>query len=749
MGIEGQFWIENPETGRHYSLGADQGEGGALLIGRLARNDVALLDDLSVGGRHARIEQSGADLVLVPLSTTATTLLNDQPVDTPIALHEGDRIRLGNSTLIVRLGTPPVAQQSLLPQVIGRDALAADILIDHPTVSRRHALVEGMGDRLQIKDLGSTNGTFVNGEAIGSQSVIVGQGGRIDIGPFAFVVASGRLVPAEKNRDVPLLAASRLACVVTDRTSGQPLTLLDDVSIALAAGSFTCIIGESGSGKSTLIRQLSGRVAAQHGAIAVRGLDLARHFEALKQDLAYVPQDDLLHQALTLEQALGYCARLRLPIDQTPEDIASAVEGALAAVDLSARAATSIADLSGGQKKRASLACELLTRPSLLFLDEVTSGLDEATDREVMHLLARLANEGMAIVCVTHTLANIEATASKLVVMARGGIPVFDGPPREALARFDISRLGEVFDRLADPAIIAAARAHNAALPAAQPAAAMQSANQPEPTGHTIGERLRQMTVLVPRNARLKLADRRGLIMAAVQAVVIGGLLGYAFSDFGTGGQVVQSQLSLLMLLGMAALWIGCNSASQDIVGERTIFDRERDAGLSVAAFVLAKAVVTGAYTVVQLVAVLVLLWLGAQEIPGGFTTQLPLIAAGGLVGVTIGLTISAWCTTRDQANILVPLALIPQLILAGMLVPALPAFGQTVSELAVSAYWITEGLKANFIDNARPINQLDLATGSFAPLVSVGSSKAWLLLGLHALVFISAAMRGARRRPS
>ena len=122
---------------------------------------------------------------------------------------------------------------------------------------------------------------------------------------------------------------------------------------------------------------LAGRALPSEGTVLLNGVDLHANFQALKRDIAYAPQQDVLHEQLTLRQALDYAAQLRLPPDTTAAQRRAAVDEAARSVDLFERLDQRIGALSGGQKKCASLASEILSRPSLLFLDEVTSGLDE------------------------------------------------------------------------------------------------------------------------------------------------------------------------------------------------------------------------------------------------------------------------------------------------------------------------------------------------------------------------------------
>jgi ABC-type multidrug transport system ATPase subunit len=216
-----------------------------------------------------------------------------------------------------------------------------------------------------------------------------------------------------------------------DRPRGVPRRILHGANLHILPSEFVVVIGSNGSGKSTLMNIIAGRVLPSEGTVLLNDRDLHANFLALKQDIAFVPQQDVLHEQLTLRQALDYTAQLRLPPDTTVEQRRAAVNEAARSVDLLAQLDQRIGALSGGQKKRASLASEILNRPSLLLLDEVTSGLDESTDWQIMRLLRRLADGGVTIVVVTHTLANVPEFCDKVICMGRGGQPTFVGaPPR-------------------------------------------------------------------------------------------------------------------------------------------------------------------------------------------------------------------------------------------------------------------------------------------------------------------------------
>src|SRR4029077_19572192 len=266
-------------------------------------------------------------------------------------------------------------------------------------------------------------------------------GDRINIGPFELTF-DGSALRAWQSGNVELQVRGISYDVRVNRAgAAAQQRILHNASVRIRPSEFVCIIGANGTGKSTLMNIMAGRTLPSEGSVLFNGVDLHANFRALKRDIAYVPQQDVLHEQLTLREALDYTARLRLPPDTTSEQRRAAVDGAACTGDLFDRLDQRIGALSGGQRKCASLASEILSRPSVLFLDEVTSGLDESTDWDIMRLLRRLADEGMTIVVVTHTLANVAEFCDKVICMGRGGQPTFIGTLPEALDFFAVRRL--------------------------------------------------------------------------------------------------------------------------------------------------------------------------------------------------------------------------------------------------------------------------------------------------------------------
>ena len=203
------------------------------------------------------------------------------------------------------------------------------------------------------------------------------------------------------------------------------------------------VIGESGSGKSTLLKALAGVSSPTAGEVTVNDDPI----ETRLTDVGYVPQDDIVHKELSVREALTYAARLRLPADTSDEELAVTVSRVLEEVALTPHADTRIGSLSGGQRKRTGVACELLGRPSLLFLDEPTTGLDPGLESRMMALLRELANESRAVVVVTHATKNL-GLCDRVAVMGRGGHLTYYGTPGGALDFFQAEDHDGVYDAL-------------------------------------------------------------------------------------------------------------------------------------------------------------------------------------------------------------------------------------------------------------------------------------------------------------
>jgi ABC-type multidrug transport system ATPase subunit len=600
---------------------------------------------------------------------------------------------------------------------IGR-AQENDIVVGDVLVSRKHAELRGNpADGYTLVDLGSHNGTFVNGQRI--EEVRLEQLDVVGIGRTQFRLVGDGLEEYVDTGEITFEAAG-----ITVRRGGR--TLVDDVGLSLRERSLVGVIGPSGSGKSTLVKALSGRRPATSGVVLYDGRDLYAHYDELRRRIGFVPQSDVLHGELSVARMLEYAAELRFPPDASREERRGRVDEVLRELALDERRDLRIDRLSGGQRKRVSVAVELLTKPSLLFLDEPTSGLDPGYERALMELLRTLADGGRTVIVVTHTVQSLRL-CDRVLALAPGGRTAYFGPAQLAPAYFGREDLQQVFQDLSSspeedwPGRFRAHPDHDRFVGTAivaEPGAARE--RQPEVRAR--GAWLRQFRTLTRRNAELLASDRRNLGLLLVQAPALGLIMLLALpagqlappAD-GTLRLAAKGGLVLLTLV-MAATWLGASNAAREIVRELPTFRRERGVGVSISAYLSAKVVVLGAVVVAQ-AAVLTAL-AGARQ--GGPVDAVALgrprleltvaVAAAGLAAMGLGLLVSALAGRLERAMTVLPVLIIVQMILAmGGVFPevvAKPGLKQ-LSYVAGTQWGFAAGASTAGLNDLEPLNGL------------------------------------------
>lgn len=730
------------DTGRNLPIAGDR-----VLIGRHPRARLRRLD-AALDLEHLWLERRGDDLTIEPANAAARTLLNGKPLLAVAPLAIGDRIEAGSLRLRVVADdagiVPPAAPDGLAapppptgptstgiddsPEatVVGQAAARVslrqreipiqgnttlgrsadnDVRLPSVQVSRRHARLEVQPSFLRLVDLGSSNGTFVNGQRI-TRPTPLRTGDVVTIGPFELAFTGWSL--QQRGGGPASVAAIGVTRAVPDaQRRGHQKALLQETDVVVHPGEFFVILGESGGGKSTLMNLLSGRSAPTSGRVLLDGRDLRTDFAALRQRIAFVPQKNLLFDELTVLEHLRYTARLRLPADTDAAAIEGVVVETIRLVGLTEHSATRCRDLSGGQKKRASLANEILVRPGILYVDEVTSGLDEGADREIMLLLRDLARAGVTVVCVTHTMRNVATCCNRVCVLAQPGQVLFVGDPAEALRTFAVDDLGGIFDRLkADPSPAARSRLRQRfvdsdvhAREVAGPLRALRSSDEPpaamaaQAPHRARRESWRQFLIVLDRATHLLLLDRRTLAIALGQAVLVGLAMAAVFGEVPDDLQHVPAQQTVQFLLAISCLWFGCSNASKELVKDRDLFRQEADVCLLPGSYLLAKTTIFAVLGLVQM-ALLLGISITLVGVAGNTAWQAVSLAGTVLAGTTLGLCISAFARDRDQANTVVPIVLVPQIIMAGRIAD-LPSAIEWFAGTFVTSYWSYTGMDA------------------------------------------------------
>jgi ABC-type multidrug transport system ATPase subunit/pSer/pThr/pTyr-binding forkhead associated (FHA) protein len=743
---------------RHVALTA-----ASYRLGRHVDNEV-VIDSPIVSRLHLVLERDGAGRggYVVRDTSTNGTWANGQRITT-LDLTGPTELRLGapGAQQIVLIYHPALAPQKAqagvpMLKLVGRDTLvvgrdeACDLVLADPVCSRRHALLERSQDgSWSIRDLQTTNGTYVDGVLI--QHAALQPGATLQLGntTLLFDGSSLQSPPWARPGAGLRLDASGL---VREGDGGQ--RLLDAVSFSVLPGEFVAVLGGSGAGKSTLLGALNGVRPPSAGELLFNGLNFYGHRAAFRNAIGYVPQDDIIHRELSVQRALLYAARLRMPSDTRPGELQERVQAVAEDVGLSNRLNLSIARLSGGQRKRVSIAVELLTRPPLLLLDEPTSGLDPGLDRQMMQLVDELAAGGQTVVMVTHAVGNVDL-CDRVLFLSPGGRVAFFGSPAEARLFFgtdDFAEMYRTIDAERDPSHwrnrFEASEYYARNVVAVRAELTAPSPNGPprslaaEPPAAPARQAQRDLLVLAQRYLEIVTRDRGNLAFLLGQAPAVAIMLWLVSNS----RALVDPTLwldgqRLLFLMACAAAWFGTINSVREIVKEAPIFQREHRVGIGTGPYLASKVLVLTLLAMVQSILLQGLVGLhfdlptSGVILPGGLEMYLTLVLTS-VVGMALGLALSALSSSPDRATSLTPLLLIPQVVFAGVVFKLDGAAGAigwlTATRPAVQALAATARL--GFDPQGQPLD----ATTFEAPFVLAR----WLvLLTLAAVGFAATAV--------
>jgi ABC-type multidrug transport system ATPase subunit len=517
------------------------------------------------------------------------------------------------------------------------------------------------------------------------------------------------------------------------------LTLIDRASFTIPAGQLVAIVGPSGAGKTTLLEAIAGLAPAISGAVHFDGVDVYANLGTFRSVLGYVPQDDIIHTDLPLARTLRYAARLRLPSSATARQVDDVVGYALDAVGLTDHADVRVGSLSGGQRKRASIAAELLTDPHVFFLDEPTSGLDPVTSAELITRLRQLADRSATVVFTTHSIDDL-AQCDRIIFMTRQGRVGFVGTVDEALDQFGVSSVPELYGRLADPDLTVATAKPAAPLLALGPPARHIN-RRPAANG------LVQWRVLTRRTLETLTRNRLTLAILIGSPALVIGMFAILFRP---GAFDVQhpSPSSMVMIgfwVVFAAFFFGLTYGLLQICTERSILRREHLVGLRLGAYVASKVTVLLPFLLVVIVAMLGVLRL-LDRLPSRALTTYASLGTGlllcAIAALGLGLLASAAVANVAQATLALPMLCFPAVLFSGAILPVhLMAGAGAALSIVIPSRWAFEsighdlGARQILGEGGSPLGPPLLTSYGDAGTQSTGTY--WFILAAFAVVFL------------
>ncbi len=702
----------------------------AVTFGRAEDNDIVLTSRL-VSRYHGRFVQQNGRWYIEDLGSTNGLLFNHANIRRK-ELGDGEFVRVDDGVETVSNGVLFVFSAGntankwnvlniagQLQVTIGRGENCT-IVLPHVSVSQLHATICKEGEFYFLYDNGSANGVFINGLRIQGRAQLH-EKDVITITNTKLIFTAQFISYCYFRGGISVDTSS----VVIERGKpGKKFVTCNKVSLNIQPGELVAIIGGSGAGKSTLLNAMCGYLKPAAGEVFINGIDLYENFASLQKLVGYVPQSDIVYDNLSLYDMLKFTAQMRLPADVSEQEREAAINRAIATVELTEKRDSLIKALSGGQRKRASIAVELLSDPNLLFLDEPASGLDPGTERNLMHSLRQMANDGKTVILVTHSTLQLHL-CDKVVFMGMGGNLCFCGPLDEALRFFQVDNVVDVYNMITKDAKYWAAEYAKTVAPVGvlrkQP-----QASQVAPTEHA-----RQKKILRSRYTKLIMNDKQRLRLLLIQAPLLGLLISLVAN--GKQFETVGATKSLMFALSCSSFWIGILNAIQEICKERNILKREYMTGLSLKAYISSKATVLGFMCLLQtamLTAVFALL-VGTPDDGVLLPAFMELLVTNFLTAFSAaatGLFVSAMFDNADKAMTVAPILLMPQILFSGIIFK-LSGATEIISWLT-GCRWSMEALGSTCNFNGLTLATAAEKQGQYMPASYLTDSTAQSYLG-------------------
>jgi ABC transport system ATP-binding/permease protein len=598
---------------------------------------------------------------------------------------------------------------SILQSVLIGRSSECDLIIDSPLISRKHAKITKYFDEFFVEDCESTNGTFLNSLRVKRKKQMY-KGDSLGFAGFEYIF-DGIFLHSISLKGQTKIVAQQLTKIIKDK-SGREKRILDDISFAINPGEFVGIFGTSGSGKSTLLDALNGRRKATSGHVFYNGLDLYESFDLFKATIGYVPQQDIVHRKIIMQNALRYTAEIRLPIDTTRNEIIENVKTVIDKVGLSEKALLPVETpipLSGGQFKRVSLAVELVSNPNVLFLDEVTSGLDAGNDKKMMQLFRRLAENGKTVICITHTLENIDTC--HLVLLLHQGKLIYFGPPQSVTRYFGIDRLTDIYELLEENLVEPSfwqRQFKNSELFESHIRKRLEMSSprdtrfnkSTQKNSHRLSwaSKWRQTKSLISRYCELILSDRRNLLILILQSPIIALIIGVVYRSDNTPVIRAVQENQIVFILVISSIWFGCLNSVREFVKELPIYLRERSVNLQLGPYLISKLVPLSVLCFLQCVLLISVIQI-LINVEGNILSRLLILFMTSMSAMSMGLCVSSVVNATDKALAVAPMLLIPQVILSGAIFD-LHGIGLKIAKISMISYWSYDAVKSTLSEN-------------------------------------------------
>jgi ABC-type multidrug transport system ATPase subunit len=480
---------------------------------------------------------------------------------------------------------------------------------------------------------------------------------------------------------------------------------LQKMNFRVESGNLIGIMGGSGVGKTTMLNLLHGKIKPTSGNLFINGYDIHSDAEELKGLIGFVPQDDMLIEELTVYQNLYFNARLCFG-DYNEEQLKSEVEKVLQDLDLYEIKDLQVGDMmnkkvSGGQRKRLNIGLELMREPVVLFIDEPTSGLSSFDSEKVMSLLRNQALSGKLVFAIIHQpSSDIIKMFDRLWLLDKGGYMIYDGDPVEALVYFktetsqanaaesECPNCGNVeTDNILH--IVEVKVIDNSGYPGKERQVSPMewyekykkkmmpvlgdklSKTVIPPSNFRVPEKANQIRTFIKRNLTRKLADRQYMVINLLEAPLLAFILGYISKFSENGGYSFANNQNYPVFLFMTiivALFIGLTVSAEEIFRDRKILEREKFLDLSRLSYLLSKINFLFTLSAIQSLS-FVLVANSILEVRGMLFQQWIVLFSTACFGNLLGLNISAGMRTAVSIYILIPLILVPQLLLGGVMI--------------------------------------------------------------------------------